>query len=143
MLIDNASNTYSVSNELKYYIEVATQKHMLYKQFVAYNCNGCSIAPLTDYANNLIYQELLIKKKYFSHADERLYADLRDSKGYIGELQKLRWEGSKIVLKVNFKAALPKKVRLKVWGYLQGKCLYLLTKPRLKKQKIQALKAKM
>ena len=108
---------------------------MLYKQFVAQNCNGCSIAPLTDYANNLIYQELLIKRKYFSDADERLYADLRDSKGYIGELQKLRWEGSKIVLKVNFKAALAKKMRLKVWGYLQGKCLYLLTKPGLKKQK--------
>ena len=86
-------------------------------------------------ANNLIYQELLIKRKYFSDADERLYADLRESKGYIGELQKLRWEGSKIVLKVNFKAALPKKVRLKVWGYLQGKCLYLLTKPGLKEQK--------
>ena len=90
---------------------------------------------MTDYANNLIYQELPTKRKYFSDADERLYADLRDSKGYIGELQKLRWEGSKIVLKVNFKAALPKKVRLKVWGYLQGKCLYLLTKPGLKKQK--------
>ena len=106
---------------------------MLYKQFVAQNCNSCSIAPLSDYANNLIYQELLNKRKYFSDADERLYADLRDSKGYIGELQKLRWEGRKIVLKVNFKAALAKKMRLKVWSYLQGKCLYLLTKPGLKK----------
>ena len=108
---------------------------MVYKQFVAQNCNGCSIAPLTDYANNLRYQELLIKRKHFSNADERLYADLRDSKGYIGQLQKLIWEGNKIVLKVNFKVALAKKMRLKVWGYLQDKCLYFLTKPELKKQK--------
>ena len=75
------------------------------------------------------------KRKYFSDADERLYADLRDSKGYIKKKKKLRWEGSKIFLKVNFKAAIPKKVRLKVWSYLQGKCLHLLTKPGLKKTK--------
>ena len=90
---------------------------------------------MTDYANNLRYQELLIKRKHFSNADERLYADLRDSKGYIGQLQKLIWEGNKIVLKVNFKVALAKKMRLKVWGYLQDKCLYFLAKPELKKQK--------
>ena len=35
VLIENASNIYSVSNKLKYYIKVATQKYMLYKQFAA------------------------------------------------------------------------------------------------------------
>ena len=35
VLIENISNTYSVANELKYDISDTTEKHMLYKQFVA------------------------------------------------------------------------------------------------------------
>ena len=35
-----------------------TQKHLLYAQFVAWRCNSCSTAPLTDYINNPVYQEL-------------------------------------------------------------------------------------
>ena len=48
----------------------------LFKQFVSWSCNGYSIAPLTDYANNLIYQELPTESEYFSSSDERLYLDL-------------------------------------------------------------------
>ena len=51
---ENVSNTYSVANELKYNISDAAEKPMLYKQFLAWNCKGCSIVPLTDYANNSI-----------------------------------------------------------------------------------------
>ena len=36
-----------------------TQKNLLYKQFVTWACDGCSVAPLTDYINNPIYQELI------------------------------------------------------------------------------------
>ena len=57
--------------------------------FVAYYCNGCSTAPLRQYKNNEIKQELTKKKDYFSRKfDERLYIDMRRSKGYTDELEK-------------------------------------------------------
>ena len=90
---------------------------MLYKQFVAWNYNGCSIAPLTGYTNNLIY---------FTNADERVYIDLRDSKEYTGELEKIRRDNSEKVLKVKLNGAF-KKMRLRVWGCLQVKYLFLVT----------------
>ena len=40
-------------------IDNLTQKYLLYKQFVAWSCNGSSVAPLTDYINDPIYQELV------------------------------------------------------------------------------------
>ena len=81
---------------------------MLYKQFVAWNYNGCSIAPLTGYANNLIYQELPTEGEYFTNADERVYIDLRDSKEYTGELGKLRRDNNEKVLKVKLNGAFKK-----------------------------------
>ena len=57
--------------------------------FVAYYCNGCSMAPLRQYKNNEIKQELTKEKDYFSRKfDERLYIDMRRSKGYTDELEK-------------------------------------------------------
>ena len=35
-----------------------TQKHLLYKQFVAWACNGCGTAHLNNHINNPVYQEL-------------------------------------------------------------------------------------
>ena len=77
--------------------------------------------------NNPIYQELPTQGQYFSDADERAYFDLRASKRCASELEKLRPNDSKIALKVNLKPALTKKMRLRVWGYSQGKHLYLVT----------------
>ena len=50
--------------------------------FVAYYCEGCSAAPLTQYKNNKIKQQLTKEKDYFwDNSDERLYIDMRRSKG--------------------------------------------------------------
>ena len=46
---------------------------MLYKQFALWNYNNCSVAPLTDYTNNLIYQELPMEGDYFTDATKSLY----------------------------------------------------------------------
>ena len=83
-------NTYSVANELKHDISHATEKHVPYKQLVAWNCRCCSIALLTDYANNPIYQELRTEGEYFTNAGKKVYIDLRESKGYTGVLEKLK-----------------------------------------------------
>ena len=85
--IEKFGNTYSMTNKLNYDIKDATEKYMLYKQFITQNCNGCSVAPLTDYANNPIYQELPTKNEYFSTSNESIYLDLRDSMVHTGELK--------------------------------------------------------
>ena len=43
--IENTSNIYSFSGYLKFEFMDKDQKHMIYKQFVAFSCNGCSTAP--------------------------------------------------------------------------------------------------
>ena len=57
--LSNFTKSYSLTNEKKNDIDNLTQKYLLYKQFVAWSCNGSSVAPLTDYINDPIYQELV------------------------------------------------------------------------------------
>ena len=94
----------------------------MYKQFVAWSCNGSSVAPLTDYIYymyiyvytyiyiyiyvyiyiyiyNPIYQELIDEDDYFnSRSNERIYLDLMASSGYTSESKKLERNDSKINL---------------------------------------------
>ena len=45
---------------------------------------------MTDYINNLIYQELINKDNRFDvKSDERIYLDLRATSGYVKETEKL------------------------------------------------------
>ena len=81
---------------------------MLYKQFVAWNCNGCSIAPLTDYIHNPIYQEL---------PEETPYTD---------ETEKLIQNWKKrfnVNLANRAKKSFKAKMRLLFWGYSLSKYL--------------------
>ena len=87
--LENISEAYISTNQMKYDTLNETQKHMLFKQFFAWNCNGCSIAPITDYINNPISQELPTEEKYSSKSDKKIYIGLRDSKGYTHEIEKI------------------------------------------------------
>ena len=63
---------------------------MLYKQLLAWSCNGSSVAPISDYVDSSIFQELPDQEKYFSaKSNERIYLDLRASSGYVKEAEKL------------------------------------------------------
>ena len=74
----------------KYDIDNLTQKHLLYKQFVAWSCNGSSVAPLKDYMNNPRYQEFISEDYYFDvFSNERIYLDLTARAGYVKEAEKL------------------------------------------------------
>ena len=53
--LENAANTYSVFNGVKFNTSNEHDKYLLYCQFVTYVCYGQSIAPITDYANNVVY----------------------------------------------------------------------------------------
>ena len=93
--------------------------------FIAYNCDGCSAAPLTQYRNNEIYQEITKEADYFKDtSNEKLYIDMRRSKGYTDELEKLTRDDSDVNLTVKLKAATTKKLRLKVIAYSQAEYFY-------------------
>ena len=80
--LTNFTKIYSLTNEKKYDIENLTLRHLIFKKLVAWSCNDSSVAPLTDYINNPVYQELIDKDNYFDVTnDERIDLDLRASSG--------------------------------------------------------------
>ena len=69
-----SSKEHSVANTLKYNTSNDIQKHLLWKQFLAWHTDRCSTAPLTDFINNPIRQELKDETVYFSDdSDKRIY----------------------------------------------------------------------
>ena len=127
--LSNYTEIYSLTNEKKYDIDNLTQQHLMYEQFVVWSCSSSSIAPLTDYMNNKIYQDLIKEDDYFDvWSDERLYLDLRASSGYVKEAKKLERNDSKISLHLRLKNAATKKLRLRVWAHSLGEYLCILTK---------------
>ena len=55
----NTSTTYILTGKLSYDLTKEDEKLLLYKMLVAHSCDGCSSAPLTQYKNNPIYQEII------------------------------------------------------------------------------------
>ena len=101
----------------------------MYKQFVACSCNGCSTAPLSDYGNNPVNQEVIDKEDYWAkQSDERICLDLRASSGYTNEAEKLERNDSKINLHLLLKLAATKILRVRVWAHSIGEYLYTLSK---------------
>ena len=114
--IENASSTYALTNEIKYYVYDADDACWLHVQLVTFVCNESTIAHLTNYANNPNYQDLTEADKYFS-SNEKLYPDLRRFKGYTNELESFTRGDSKLTLTVKLKDAATKTMRLRVTGY--------------------------
>ena len=106
---ENTSSTYSLTGKLLFDLEREEDKHVIYKMFVALVCDGCSSAPLTQYKNNDIYQDLITEYDYFgSECDERIYIDMRRSKGYNDELEKINRDDGGIALNIKLKKAAAK-----------------------------------
>ena len=96
--------------------------------FVAYNCDGCSTASLTQYKNNKIYQEITEEDDFgISTKDDQICIDMRRSKGYTDELEKLTRDDSHVNVSVTLKKAAEKKMRLRVIGYSQAEYWYTLS----------------
>ena len=89
-------------------------------QYVPWYCKGSSIVPLSDYENNLTFQDLPHLNGYFANSDEKLFIDLRRAKSYTGELEKINRDDSDLTITVTLKAATTKKMRLRVTGHYQG-----------------------
>ena len=105
---------------------------MLYKQFLAWSCNGSSVAPVSNYVDNLIFQELPNQETYFSaKSDERIYLYLRASSWYVKEAEKLERNDSKINLQITLKDTADFNLRVRVWAYSLSEYLYVLSKSGL------------
>ena len=129
--LQNASNTYSEFNTIKFNLEDEEDRYVLYNAFVAWVTKGSSIVPESDYLYNEVRQELPNRNKYFTDSDERVYIDIRRSKGYTGEFERVNRDDSDLVVTVDLKNAAAKKMRLYVTRYYQGEYMYMLTKDGL------------
>ena len=130
--LSNFTEIYSLTKEKKYDTGNLTQRYLLYKQFVAWNCNGSSVAPLSDYMDNPIFQELPDEDTYFSaKSDEKIYLDLRASSGYVKEAEKLERNDSKINLQITLKDVADFSLRVRIWAYSLSEYLYVLSKSGL------------
>ena len=108
---ENTSSTYSFTGKLSYDLEKEDDKHLIYKMFVAHSCNGCSSGPLRQYKNNDIYRELIEEDDYFGdESDERVYIDMRRSKVYTDEFEKINRDDIGIALNIKLKKAAAKKL---------------------------------
>ena len=130
--LSNFTEIYSLTNEKKYNTDNLTQRYLLYKQFVAWTCNGSSVVPLSEYMDNPIFQELPDGNTYFSaKSDERIYLDLRVSSESAKEAEKLERNDSKINLEITLKDVADFTLRVRVWAYSLSEYLYVLSKSGL------------
>ena len=68
------------------------------------------------------------QKDFFETSDEKLFIDLRRSKGYTGELEMLLRDDSDLILTITLKQTATKKMKLRETGYCQGEYLYTLSR---------------
>ena len=105
-------------------------KYLMYKNFVGWATGqGCTVGPLTQYANNEIYKELIKYENYYSKtkSDEKLYVDLRRGRGYSNESERIVRNDSSLILTITLQNAAVKTMSLRVVGYYQGEYIYTTT----------------
>ena len=127
--LENLNNKYGEINK-KYDLTDEHDAYIMYRNFVAWSTDkGSSVGPLTQYANDPIYKELIKYDKYYkgTERDERLYIDIRRGRDYTSELEKVVRNDSSLTMNITLKAAATKKMRLRVFGYYQGEYMYSMT----------------
>ena len=125
--LQNASNTYSEFNTVKFDLEDEEDRYTLYNAFVAFVTEGSSIVAESEYMNNEVRQELPNRNTYFTDSDEHVYIDIGRSKGFTGELERVNRDDSDLTVTVDLKAAATKKKRLRITGYFQGEYNYMIS----------------
>ena len=81
--------------------------------FLAFQCNGCSTAPLSQYRSYEIFQEIATEENYTTaNTDDRIVTDLRRNKGYTDELERITRDDSGLGVVVTLKKATAKNMRL-------------------------------
>ena len=120
--LENLNNKNGEINR-KYDLTEEHDKYLMYKNFVGWATGqGCTVSPLTQYANNEIYKELIKYENYYSKtkSDEKLYVDIRRGRGFSNKLERIVRNDSSLTLTITLQNAAVKKMRLRVAGYYQG-----------------------
>ena len=105
-------------------------KYLINRNFVGWATGqGCTVGPLTQYANNEIYKELIKYENYYSKtkSDEKLYVDIRRGRGFSNELERIVRNDSSLTLTIRLQNAAVKRMRLRVVGYYQVEYIYSMT----------------
>ena len=126
--LQNASNTYSEFNTVKFDFTDEEDKYNLYNQFRAFVTKTSSILPDIEYLRNKTAQELVKRNNYFIDSDEKVYIDLRRGKGFTGEFERVNRDDSELSVVIDLKAPAPHKIRMYITGYYQAEYIYTLTK---------------
>ena len=126
--LQNASNTYSEFNMIKFDLDDEEDRFVLYNAFRAWVTKGSSIVSDSDYIHNETAQQLPNMSSYFTNSDERVYIDLRRSKGFTGEFERVNRDDSDLVVTVDLKNAAADKMRIYISGYYQAEYLYMLSR---------------
>ena len=126
--LQNASNTYSEFNTVKFDLEDEEDRYNLFNSFRAWVTKGSSIVSTNEYIHNETAQELPFRSDYFTNSDERVYIDLRRSKGFTGEFERVNRDDSELSVVIDLKDAAADKMRIYVTGYYQTEYVYMLTK---------------
>ena len=97
---------------------------MLWKQYVVWHCNGYTAPPISNYINNQEFQELLLENDYFRNKlGEKNYIDLRNSMGYTDEIKKPSRNNTRLMVTIEMKFPLAKKIRLRVYMLRDGELM--------------------
>ena len=115
--MQNASNTHSKFNTVKFDLADEKDRYTLHKAFVAWVTNSSSILPESNFIYNDARQELPNRNMYFTDSDEHVYINIRWSKGYTGEFKRVNQDDSDLSIPVDLKAAAAEKMRLWRTGY--------------------------
>ena len=95
---------------MKFDISNDTQKHLLWKQYVAWHCNGYTAEAISDYINKSVFQELLLESGYSGDkSNEKIYINLPDSLGYTDKIEKPSRNESKLNVTIELRNPLAKQ----------------------------------
>ena len=61
----------SATNTMKFDICNDTEKHLLWKQYVAWHSTSYTALPICDYINNPVFQERMMESDYFGTKSDK------------------------------------------------------------------------
>ena len=69
------------------------------------------IVPLTNYANNEVYEGLWRLNKIYTDTNERVFLDLRRGQGYTSEREKISWNHSNLLQTVTLSCSKENEIK--------------------------------
>ena len=96
-----------------------------------YKTGCCNTVPLTKYRNNPVFQDMTTEDDFTGNIrDDKIYVDMRRSKGCTDELEKINRDDSGLAVAIKFKGAAAEKLRLRIAGNSQAEYWFILSNKR-------------